>query len=699
MFKQSEIALLSVKELLSEPLDYLIPMYQRNYAWGEGEISQLIQDVLDYACAGARGVQNMANGNYYVGTLVVHGRTMTDGSRAWELIDGQQRFTTLSLMAAYLRRQDASAFGWYQRMNIRFESRPASTHALQAIFRQEERQTHMQAGGQGGHALDRDGADAVWAGLDIIARELKLKCQQHDCSLQAFAQFFLERVKILRVEVPPDTDLNHYFEIMNNRGEQLEKHEVLKARLLDKLNHIEEPQRRQQSMYALHAVWEACANMDKYVQSGFTLAERDHLFGTDWQTLVASDFDQLLAKLDAARQQDAGSKRGEQPGFSDAGAQEGNALDLQSIIALPQEPGAGSDAKKDSGDDHERFHSVINFPNFLLQVLNVMQASSAGDKEVPLDDKRLLQTFEDNLLRGETLHLIFEVEKFTHALLRCRFLFDQYVIKRDQSPKVDDWSLMRCKKSSNRSAYYVNTFSQKDDEQQDEKMLLAAFHVSAPAQPYKYWLNGAVRWLFQKNTTEPIRSVDYLRQLESIAKAFVFDLHLSSEKTDYAEIIGKNKGNCVAVFDDSIKEDVRHFLKYGSIKNNLVFNYLDYLLYCKFLEDTKVRDFKFTFRSSVEHFYPQQPFDGFDKWKETDLNSFGNLCLISHSKNSRLSNFDPRAKISHFKAGGIDSLKQYEMIRLLDDGSDWSVEKMQSHEKEMLEVLLQPLCSQPALES
>lgn len=37
MQKPSEIALLSVKALLSDPLDYLIPLYQRNYAWGEGE--------------------------------------------------------------------------------------------------------------------------------------------------------------------------------------------------------------------------------------------------------------------------------------------------------------------------------------------------------------------------------------------------------------------------------------------------------------------------------------------------------------------------------------------------------------------------------------------------------------------------------------------------------------------------------------
>lgn len=47
------ITLLSVGKLLGntppeEQVSYLIPMYQRNYAWEEAEIIQLIEDVLDY---------------------------------------------------------------------------------------------------------------------------------------------------------------------------------------------------------------------------------------------------------------------------------------------------------------------------------------------------------------------------------------------------------------------------------------------------------------------------------------------------------------------------------------------------------------------------------------------------------------------------------------------------------------------------
>ena len=43
-----KISQLSVREFLSEGR-YVIPIYQRNYDWGEKETLQLIEDVADYA--------------------------------------------------------------------------------------------------------------------------------------------------------------------------------------------------------------------------------------------------------------------------------------------------------------------------------------------------------------------------------------------------------------------------------------------------------------------------------------------------------------------------------------------------------------------------------------------------------------------------------------------------------------------------
>lgn len=95
--------------------------------------------------------------------------------------------------------------------------------------------------------------------------------------LEGFCQYLYEKVEITRVSVPKDTDLNHYFEVMNNRGEQLEKHEVVKARLMSVLNEITDPYEREQSIQLLGKVWDATANMERYVQYGFNLDERHNI--------------------------------------------------------------------------------------------------------------------------------------------------------------------------------------------------------------------------------------------------------------------------------------------------------------------------------------------------------------------------------------------------------------------------------------
>lgn len=67
----NDITELSVKELLSTDR-YKIPIYQRNYAWTMVEVSQLIQDVADYA---KDNIQN-----YHIGNLIVFPKSDSDGT-------------------------------------------------------------------------------------------------------------------------------------------------------------------------------------------------------------------------------------------------------------------------------------------------------------------------------------------------------------------------------------------------------------------------------------------------------------------------------------------------------------------------------------------------------------------------------------------------------------------------------------------
>ena len=115
---------LKIQELLEDNVKYLIPMYQRNYAWEETEIRQLIQDIVDYK-------KKNTNQSYYIGTLVVFKRP----NNVYEVIDGQQRTTTLSLIAMYLknisnRHNISEETKWYKTINIDFESRSHSRNTL-----------------------------------------------------------------------------------------------------------------------------------------------------------------------------------------------------------------------------------------------------------------------------------------------------------------------------------------------------------------------------------------------------------------------------------------------------------------------------------------------------------------------------------------------------------------------------------------
>jgi hypothetical protein len=118
------------------------------------------------------------------------------------------------------------------------------------------------------------------------------------------------------------------------------------------------------------------------------------------------------------------------------------------------------------------------------------------------------------------------------------------------------------------------------------------------------------------------------------------------------------------------------------------------LLWENYKEDNGlIKKFEFSFRSSVEHYYPRNPMTGYKQLKENALDSFGNLCLISHSKNSRLSNQPPIAKRSHYNKQGIDSIKQWVMMHKYE-AEDWNETTIGQHEEEMLKVLTQDMDSQ-----
>lgn len=591
---------------------FLIPIYQRNYAWGETQIVQLIEDI-DSAVT-----LDTDTGEYFLGNLILNKRDMLsdeDYLYTNEVIDGQQRLTTLYLLCSYL----GIAF---DKEALRFEARVQSNQTLDLINEAN---------------VNNDGSilsDEILKGYEIIKNYFLVhKIVKEDFKTK------LTKVKLVVIYVPQDIDLNHYFEIMNTRGEQLELHEIAKARILEQIKSSDDQTSDDQTLAA--TIWDACSNMNRYVQMNFSSDFREEIFNDNWDNLKENlkSFDDLSTNNNS-----------------------GNHNKQMTLIDRIKSKGdtEGNTGNTVFENEGERFDSIISFPNFLLQVNAVL---SKEDNETPsLDDKHLLlslawiwqknddESEEDRKKRSKD---------FLFQLLKTRIIFDRIIIKREYKGKALNegrWSLQKMKRYVERKNYtadYVDTL--KGSENKHLKVLQSALRVTYTSPKAMHWITLILKNLLNKNKEES----DVIQILEDYCRESV-------RKSDY-----KNKR--------------------GFQIEHIVFNYLDYLLYRDGYEDeqkqviTKLSNWEFQFRNSIEHFYPQHPLNG-DIWDEHDeLNSFGNLALISVSGNSMFSNRIPeeKAKVEHI----INQSLKLEIMAHITKKSGWSKEKVKCHCDEMIAIL------------
>lgn len=619
--KVSELHILGTGSSIFDSVQYSIPLYQRDYAWEEKQIVQLIEDIDDI----------LVGENYYIGSLIV-----ADNEGIYEVVDGQQRLTTLFLLLSYLGLNKGNETA------LSFSCREKSNYTLRHIqpILDDERDK-----------FDSDNLQQnIISGLNIIKENIDKFTEEHK---SVFIKK-LENVVIYRIEVPEHTDLNHYFEIMNTRGEQLEQSDVLKARLMSELL----DNKKDQLVFA--TIWDACRDMSGYVQMHFTPAQRGELFDGDWAQIPShklSDFRKLS--------QSSSSKSGAK---------------ISAIIRpdfkIDTEDGCLED------DTRVRFESVIEFPYFLLHVLKVYISQHpeivhrTGETLVYelLDDKKLTTSFERVLdfgsVNGEPINRSRFAREFMVCLLRTRFLFDKYIIKREYANESSDgeWSLKSLFVSGQQSrkrAYYANTrfaaykqwASTSKWYHTDNLKLQSALRVSYTSPKVMHWITGLLIWL-----TENLDNLD----------------------TDIPYFTKK--------ISEIVKRPVREFIENGDFSlgvntPHVVLNYLDFLLW----EKDKSVEFEFEFRNSVEHWYPRNPSEGtFDKW-EDDVDRFGNLCLVQRNVNSRFSNMSPEAKKSTFKdmikKGSLKLRLMSELTQGVNASQQWKEVIFAQHEQEMLDLL------------
>ena len=654
----------------------MIPVYQRNYAWEEDEITALVKDVLDSS------VKN-PNAPYYIGTLVTYKR----GDSVYEVIDGQQRLTTIYIILKALGIKDI-------RNKLTYSARKTSASTIQKLDNSPSIDEEEDGGIRNGYNYAKKAIDAI-----------------DDTKKKDFEQYFLRYVHIIHYNVPKDVDLNHYFEVMNSRGEQLEKHEIVKSILSQQLKNKKE-------MTTFNHVWEACCEMNVYIQQVFPNSD---VFGYNLHKFNIKSF------KDIPEQDESEGK--------------------STIIDLLQKP-IGKIEETTDAEQNDKFQPIIDFPNFLLIVLKVtmMEYEDFEPTDFILDDKELLNEFNKALEHVDD-KVVF-VKDFAFNLLKAKFLLDNYIVHHSLNDKElsgdNPWKLQYYYLETKKKRYPKNLTSTLDV-QKELVHLLSMFEVSFTPKQRKNYLFYCMMYLFENY--EPTDR-NYLEFLQCLADKYFYDVYLNrgclNERNqprpnafDNAMFTGGNM-NVYDIGDEDIdyREEFEAIYRQGRYDVPLfVFNYTDYMLWktyadrlrgnktkkgsrerSQFFEDLGCSDFEldsfnnFYFsrtRKSLEHYYPQAK-AGKDKALSTeDINCFGNFAMIGAEANSSGSNWDPKTKLEHYSDGKSDqvsvaSLKFKIMMQICQDnykamlngdleraaGMEWNAEDMKKHQEKMLNIII-----------
>ena len=608
---------------------FQIPLYQRAFAWEDKQIIQLLEDISD-SCA-------EINSKYYLGSLIV-----ADKGSYYEVVDGQQRLTTIFLLLHCL--------GVEPRLTLSFACREKSNYTLK----------NLAGILSNSSVIDQDKIqESIICGIRIIRDELSNRTKYGDSFLEK-----LSRVVMYRIVLPPHTDLNHYFETMNTRGEQLEQHDILKATLMGYL------QGDSSWMTCFAKIWNSCSDMSGYVQMNFDKKSREYLFDWDWQHIPTS----LDPYVD----------------YVGAGCFENG--DKIEVIIDPNYKIVNSYdiIDDDDKDARVRFESIIEFPFFLIHSLKTYvkreQIQSDDGKvlcESLLNDKRLNISFErvieHGLKDGKPIDRKTFAKEFILHLLKMRFLFDNYIIKREfiGDSLEGRWSLKTLNVSGqggNKKAHFTDTsfreYYQKSNSyanryrHSDNMMIQSALRVSYTSPKIMHWITELLSWL-DEGGTSILNS--FCEITEKIARRSI-------------------KEN----FFDPCKDGI---YRLGVGTPHIVFNYLDFLIWKHNRE--KYMDFTFEFRNSVEHWYPRHPSESeITIWDDGGVDRFGNLCLIQRNVNSKFSNLPPEGKKTSYRTMiEKGSLKLRRMSDLTVQGEgisanlNWKDNVCEEHESEMIQML------------
>ena len=123
------LKLKSIYELLNnedgKSESFFIPFYQRGYRWSEQKVEELLEDSWEFASK-----KKKDEDEFYCLQPIVVKKNKEDISK-WDVIDGQQRLTTVYIILKYLEKESKEYFYIDNFYTLNYETRPKSAEFLE----------------------------------------------------------------------------------------------------------------------------------------------------------------------------------------------------------------------------------------------------------------------------------------------------------------------------------------------------------------------------------------------------------------------------------------------------------------------------------------------------------------------------------------------------------------------------------------
>lgn len=348
------------------------------FSWGEEQVKGLLYDLKNHFDP------DLDNGTpYYLGML-----SCIKSGNHYDLIDGQQRFTVMILLAIVLR-------NYYEKWNgfldggkrLRFMSRTKDNEYLTAVI---NRQVEI---------LDpnrkmEDGKKIIF---DFMVSQFSSDEMRESFAKSAYTRmsFFFSELPLSYASNP--ASLNKYFEAMNAGGKGLEQHEILKVKLMQ----------GEENKVHLTQIWNAVCDLNRPV------IKRNE---KDLEEGYRSKYMQAIELCRNHR-------------FNDAFELCESSYDTEDNNEIGDIEAKQQDFRQSFIETGER--SFITFPEFLMMVIDIYLNLSGS---YSFYRKELLKIYES--------HPIPDKQDFYNQLLFYRLLLDYYIVYKEGDENTNKYDIV-----------------------------------------------------------------------------------------------------------------------------------------------------------------------------------------------------------------------------------------------------------------